>query len=245
MAARRTNNDPAARVLENNRAKFRKPEGIHLQSILEPEWIRRYRVQGVSVGGWQKERRKAGWKKSLRRPELKNRKWNRKPLSEFVYRLELVRLEDIPREERLEAIEMGRKIYSELISTGCLRPFLGLEMGWVEVIATLAMQPPSLVTPAGQVLEFGGFDAAWRYLATGLSSAPRYNTEGNHWQGWRTKLGIDPRFALRESFLTSMRHGWGIRGRYRWEAHPAWLSSRHPGVSRVCLEDPGQQEKPQ
>lgn len=232
MPRTRTNNDPAARVLANNQARFRRGEGSHLQSILEPEWIRHYRDQGVNVGSWQKERRKAGWKKSLRRPELKNKKWNRKPLSEFVYRLQLVRLETIPREEREEAIRIGRELYSDLVSTGCLRPFPGLELVWVEVVATLAMQPPSLATPGGNVLEFGGFDSAWRYLLTGLSSTPRFNTEGNHWQGWRAKLGIDPRFALRESFLIAMRFGWGIRGQYRWEAHPAWSTSAGPiGVS--------------
>jgi len=225
MTANRTNTDPAARVLENNQARFRKPKESHLQSVLDPQWIRSYRLQGVSVGLWQEERRKAGWRKELERPELKQKKWKRKPLSESVFRLELVRLEDIPKQERHEAVELGRKIYYDLISTGCLRPFLGIEMVWVEVIATLAMQPPALATPSGQVLDFGGFDSAWRYIATGLSSTPRYNTEGKHWQGWRAKLGIDPRFALRESFLIAMRHGWGIRGRYRWEEHPAWRSS--------------------
>ena len=232
MTGRRTNIDPALRVLDKNQAKFRRRKGSHLQSILDLEWIGNYRAQNVTVGSWQKERRKAGWKKSLKRPDLKNQKWNRKPLSEFVYRLQLVRLESIPRKERNEAIRLGREIYSDLVSTGCLRPFPGLEMVWVEVIATLAMQPPSLATPSGHVLEFGGFDSAWRYLLTGLSSTPRFNTEGNNWQGWRTKLGIDPRFALRESFLISMRNGWGIRGQYRWESHPAWSrSTGHFGVS--------------
>ncbi len=232
MTRSRTNSDPAARVLENNQARFRKPKESHLQSVLCSDWIRSYRMQGVTVGAWQRERRRAGWRKAGRRPESKNKHWKRKPLSESVYRLELVRLEDLPKAERKEAIAMSRMIYEDLILTGCLRPFLGVEMVWVEVIATLAMQPPELFTPSGQVLEFGGFDSAWRYILTGLSSVPRYNNEGKHWQGWRTKLGIDPRFALRESFLVAMRQGWGIKGHCRWESHSAWQSS---AAQRVTL----------
>jgi hypothetical protein len=167
--------------------------------------------EGVEVGTWHRQARKTNWKRNAARKEI------------FV--LAPVPLERIPKDVLSPAIELARHIYRDLLMTGCLKARPQVEMLWVEVVATLALQPALLEIPSARVpLEFGGIENAWKYLATGLESVSKYSPGGNHWAGWRSKMGDHPFYCLRESFLRSMRGGWGVRSHSRWENHSLeWL----------------------
>jgi hypothetical protein len=248
-------NYPASRVLHERRCKFRKPKGEHLQSLLDRDWIDKNRKAGVSVGLWRRSVQEMSWRRAewqraredawlarkdsfgntLGKKDKQPRKV--KPPRQSVYDLTLIPLEKLTRSAGYadvcrDAVDLARFLTEDLKRTGDLRnmtpadPCLEVSGRWVEVCATLALQPFELQTPSGQVLDFGGIDGAWRYLATGLSSGPRQSSTGQGFAGWRSKLGIDPLFALREKFLISMRRGWGVHGRNRWDTWPEWRKNR-------------------
>jgi len=219
--------DPALRVPLKNRKRFRRDQAQDVQSTLCLDWIKLHRLEGLSVGLWLADSKSVGYRKKNfpTQSEIKQPNIKRKPKVETVYRLPLVRLESLPKMIWSEASEMARIIYGELIVTGCLQSFPGIEALWIEVIASIAVQPPEMITPSEktgfQTLQFGGFDSAWRYLLTGFSS-----NKTKSFSGWREKIGKDPTYCLRESFLISMRRGWGIREAYRWENHRHWQPRR-------------------
>jgi len=133
-------------------------------------------------------------------------------------KLEEVTFDEIPALVRKEAAVQARWIVGDLRPDGIIGA--GTDpLRWVSVLSTLALQPKQVLTPDGQVnLELGTWDTALRYIRTGLWSVRRKGFEG-----WRVKLARDPRFALRASFLQSMRQGWGILGEHRWHTwNPAW-----------------------
>jgi hypothetical protein len=134
--------------------------------------------------------------------------------------LPLVELQDVPPLVRLEAEAQARWIVMDFAQEGEVGE--GVDpMRWIEVLCTLALQPAIVTTPCGLELELGRWDAVLRYIRVGLASTPRATFEG-----WRRKLGRDPRYALRANFLKAMRLGWGIRGESRWPEHSPWQPSR-------------------
>ena len=133
-------------------------------------------------------------------------------------KLHEVPFDQIPSLVRREAAVQARWIVGDLQPDGIIGA--GTDpLRWISVLSTLVLQPKSVMTPDGQVeLELGSWDTALRYIRTGLWSIRRPSFEG-----WRVKLARDPRFALRASFLQSMRQGWGILGEHRWHTwNPAW-----------------------
>ena len=131
-----------------------------------------------------------------------------------------VEFQDIPELVRREATAQARWIIAELAQDGVIGA--GTDpLRWISVLSTLVLAPKQVVTPDDQVkLELGSWDNALRYIRTGFWSIRR---EG--FEGWRVKLCRDPRFALRATFLQSMRQGWGVRGEHRWHTHSPWQAS--------------------
>ena len=133
-------------------------------------------------------------------------------------KLQEVPFDLIPSLVRREAAVQARWIVGDLRPDGVIGA--GTDpLRWISVLSTLVLQPKEVLTPDGAVkLELGTWDSALRYIRTGLWSIRRPTFEG-----WRAKLARDPRFALRASFLQSMRQGWGIPGEHRWHTwNPAW-----------------------
>ncbi len=183
------------------------------------------------------------------------------PRSRPFAQLELVHLADIPPLVRREAAAQARWIIERLEQEGEIGQ--GVDpVRWIQVLATLVLMPAELKTPDGFNLVIGrSWDSVLRTILCGLSSNARRG-----FPGWRAMLGKDPRYALRATFLKSMRLGWGIHGEERWRAQqtwralcpelkPAWdewilgngpepdpLGAR---VSQVCLELGANSEKSQ
>ena len=135
--------------------------------------------------------------------------------------LPVVKLQDVPLLVRQEAEAQSRWIVMDYAQEGEVGE--GVDpMRWIEVLSTLVLQPEMVRTPCGLELELGRWDAVLRYIRVGLASTPRPTFEG-----WRRKMGGDPRYALRANFLKSMRLGWGIHGEYRWAQQTHWQPNRH------------------
>lgn len=139
------------------------------------------------------------------------------PRSNPFAQLDLIHLADIPPLVRREAAAQARPIVARLEQEGEIGQ--GIDpVRWIQVLSTLVLAPAELVTPDGFVLSIGGsWDSVLRTIGSGLASNARRG-----FPGWRSMLGKDPRYALRATFLKSMRLGWGIYGEERWRAQQTW-----------------------
>lgn len=131
--------------------------------------------------------------------------------------LELLHLADIPPIVRREAAAQARWIVARLEQEGEINQ--GVDpVRWIQVLSTLVLSPAEFETPDGFVLRIGGsWDSVLRTILVGLSSGARKG-----FPGWRSMLGKDPRYALRATFLKSMRLGWGVKGEERWRSQQTW-----------------------